>query len=347
MSVAEVEVDRSTSASADGVAPRHQILILGEEPRIPAPTLTLARALARLGVETRFVNANALPRPQWIRLLRSAKSILFVSYAKVPAYLLSQLATAVAMDVPIIRWWVGTDVLNVVSQEGLRRNAHRLDRIVSANIAVAPHLVDELATAGFEARFVPSVVDESISDIRVVEWSDTPRPVLVYLPGNRKSFYGVEIIEPVIASSQDLRFIVVGDETHSLAVYPNVESLGWVPDMRSLYERAGCVLRITAHDGIPRMLIESMLRGLYAIYSWDLPGTWRALSSDDVLIALSRYRAMTTENAEGIEAMRAMQRDRPDVQMAEILSHAKVPLARRLRGVSLAVQSAMLANPFA
>ena len=34
----------------------------------------------------------------------------------------------------------------------------------------------------------------------------------------------------------------------------------------------GCILRVTQHDGLPRMLIEGLLRGMYAIYAWPLAG---------------------------------------------------------------------------
>src|SRR5665213_3942259 len=144
MSITEVEVVRSNVELAGPRAAEPCVLIVGEEPTTSAPTLTLSRALDRLGTTVRFVDANQMSRGEWIRQLRSATAIVRVSYAKVDVYLLSQLATAVAMDVPIVRWWVGTDVLNAISREAIRRNVARVDWIVSTNVAVAPHPVDEL-----------------------------------------------------------------------------------------------------------------------------------------------------------------------------------------------------------
>ena len=115
-----------------------------------------------------------------------AKAVLLLSYGSVTGYVLSQLATAVAVGVPVVRWWVGTDVLNVITRENLQRNAARVDRIVSTNVAAAPHLVDELDTVGIRAQFVPSVVDADISGSALMEWSDVTRPILVYMPESRK-----------------------------------------------------------------------------------------------------------------------------------------------------------------
>jgi hypothetical protein len=274
-----------------------------------------------------------------MRLVRSARAIVLVSYNEVDVYLVSQLATAVAMDVPIVRWWVGTDVLNAVTRKEVRTGALRIDSIVSANIAVAPHLVDELATIGIEARFVPSVLDPKIVPPSIESWSEVTRPVLVYLPGGRKEFYGIGVLEPVIASNPDLEFIIVADQTHSLSLYPNVESLGWVSDMRALYARAGCVLRITAHDGMPRMLMEALLRGLYAIYSWPLAGCWEAHTAEEISEALVRYRKARTPNVRGRASVLEMLRARPDEKMSSVISNASVALPRRARALSLAVRT--------
>ena len=346
MSHSEVEVVRPAVAAGDTQSLPGHVVIVGAKPQGQAPTLTLAKALARVGVEVRFAPVNDMIRSDWVKLLRSAKAVLLMSYREVGGYALSQLATAVAMDVPIVRWWVGTDVLNVITHDALRRNAARVDRIVARNVAVATHLVDELATIGIRAHYVPSVLDVDPTEIAVTSWTRETKPVLVYLPGRRKEFFGLVVIELVIASNPDLTFLVVDDETHSLAAHPNVESLGWVSDMRPLYDRAGCVLRITEHDGLPRMLIEGMLRGLYAIYSHPLRGSWEAHTTAEIDAALERYRSATSPNMEGRSATLEMLGDRPDLQMSEVIDRATIPLQQRVRGMSLAVRSALFSAHF-
>ena len=92
-----------------------------------APSLTLAKALAGLGVGVRFVRADRLTRREWVEMVRAARAILLLTYGQIDVYVLSQLATAVAMDVPIVRWWVGTDVLNAITQPEVRAHAQRAE----------------------------------------------------------------------------------------------------------------------------------------------------------------------------------------------------------------------------
>ncbi|MEP7065125.1 MAG: hypothetical protein ABI889_03750 [Gemmatimonadota bacterium] len=342
----ETEVIREVTAEADATPSNDFVIMLGERPQKSAPTLTLAKALAALGVTTRFANAQLMTRREWLDILSRARGIVLVTYGAVDVYLLSQLAIAVALDVPVVRWWVGTDVLTAMTQPELRADVQRVDSIVSENIAVAPHLVDELASIGIGARFVPSVLDPGIVPRSMISWGNELRPVLIYLPGSRKEFYRIDVLEPVIASSPDIRFIIVADDTHALAKYPNVESLGWVSDMRELYTRAGCVLRITEHDGLPRMLMEALLSGMYAIYSWPLDGSWLARTADEALSGLARYREMNEPNVHGREAMLEMMRSRPDQIMSSVISDASVPFPRRARALGLAVRTKVFPAQF-
>lgn len=338
---------RSPVATADSAPPSDRYTVIVEErPSASAPSLTMAKALRRLGREVTFVSLREMRRTEWLRVLRSADAIVIVSYHAIETYCLSQLATAVALDVPIIRWWVGSDVLNVIARDDVRRSALRLDRIVSTNVAVAPHLVEELATAGIHAQLVPSLLDPELVRPDVAQWSDTVRPILTYLPGKRKDFFGIGTIEEVIKANPDLEFIVVADETHALAAHPNVESLGWVPDMNQVYDRTGCILRITAHDGMPRMLMEGMLRGMYAIYSWPLAGSWKARTQTEVHTALARYRAMREPNSSGREAMLDLLSGRPDRMMSKVIADAAVPVKTRGHALSLAVRTKLFANQF-
>lgn len=329
----------SSSGSRSG---KRSIIIVEGKPSASAPYHTLAKALQRLGHPVRLVPVGGLGRGDWRRELRSARAIVLLHYQSLDRYLLSQLAIAVALGVPVVRWWVGTDVLNVITSDAMRRSASQLDRIISENVAVAPHLVQELASAGIRARFVPSVLDPDLETPDMVRWDDAPRPVLVYLPDSRKEFYGFQVVEQAIAAHPGLRFIILADRTHSLAAHPNVESLGWVTDMKSLYDRSGCILRVTEHDGLPRMLMEGVMRGMYAIYSWPLAGCWSARTPEEIRKALERYRTMTVANVDGRAAMLVLRDSRPDEQMAKIIGSSAVSLASRGRAIVIAMRTGIL-----
>jgi hypothetical protein len=295
------------------------ILILGGEPTTSAPSGTLLRALRRAGMNVRFSNsAESDGFLSWRRSLQDVRAIVLIAYGRIEGYLLGQLAYAVAAGIPITRWWVGTDVLNVTTDTATADSTRSLDRIVCANIAVSPHLVGELAAAGIRARFIPSVIDSDVASLDVQQPSPTPKPILIYMPTSRQEFYGRNTIESALVSNGALRFVVVGDESHSLGHYGNVESLGWVPDMRPIYDRCGCILRLTQHDGMPRMLIEGLLRGMYAIYSWPLTGCWLATNLEEVQSSLATYATITEPNYDGRAAILGMADMRPEYQIAEI-----------------------------
>ncbi|MBA2685706.1 MAG: hypothetical protein H0U66_14575 [Gemmatimonadaceae bacterium] len=333
-------------ASDAAVSSENYTVLVEEGASTSAPSLTLAKALRGLGRAVITVVVRDLTRREWLRVLRSAEAIVVVRYHAIPTYFLSQLAMAVALDVPVVRWWVGSDVLNVLEFEDVRRTALRLDGIVSTNVAVAPHLVSELASVGISAELVPSPLDPELATSEVAAPVEGVRPVLTYLPGKRKDFFGFEIIEQVVKANPDLHFIIVADHTHALASYPNVESLGWVEDMKPLYARAGCILRITEHDGLPRMLIEGMLRGMYAIYSWPLEGSWQARTREEVQMALERYRGASMPNVRGRDAMLQLLDARPDVQMSNLIASASVPVKTRARALSLAMQTKIFPERF-
>src|SRR4051812_38648717 len=118
------------------------VVLVGKPTGTSAPYLTLSKALTRLGRSVRIVPVDKIGRREWVGVLRSAEAVVLVHYGMVGEYLFDQLALAVTLNVPIVRWWVGTDVLNVLTQEKVRASAQTLDRIVSANVAVASHLVD-------------------------------------------------------------------------------------------------------------------------------------------------------------------------------------------------------------
>ncbi|MDQ2930873.1 MAG: hypothetical protein M3Y05_08690, partial [Gemmatimonadota bacterium] len=108
----------------------------------------------------------------------------------------------------------------------------------------------------------------------------------------------------------------------------------------------GCILRITKHDGLPRMLIEGMLRGMYAIYSWPLNGSWQARTPEEIQVALDRYRKASLPNVEGRAAMLRLLGERPDLKMSRLIAAAAVPVKIRGRALSLAVQTKIFPERF-
>lgn len=284
------------------------VLLAGENPVGSAPILTLSAALNDLGVTTILSDgAEMRSTREWLRLVRASDALIIVGYDGPNWFFIRQLALSASFGRPVLRWWVGSDVLWCLDP-ALRGQARLLDRFCSANIAVAPHLVSELATIGIRAECVPSVLTPSMMGNADIPQGPVPKAVLVYLPDHRAEFFGGPIVKEAIERHPDLEFVIVADRSHSLAHFPNVRSLGWVDDIAPVLERCGALLRVTQHDGLPRMVLESLLRARYVIYNWDLPGCWKADDSQSVHEALEKFTMTEYWNVEGRDAvMRSIQ----------------------------------------
>jgi hypothetical protein len=139
---------------------------------------------------------------------------------------------------------------------------------------------------------------------------------LVYLPSSRKDFYGFDVVRQVVEDNSDVEFVILADETHCLADHPNVLSLGWVDDLNDIWDRLGGLLRITAHDGMPRMVLDALLREKHVIYAWPLAGCRLARRVDEVQAAVREFKSLRTVNRAGLAAVHELLTPNPAVRFA-------------------------------
>ena len=50
------------------------------------------------------------------------------------------------------------------------------------------------------------------------------------------------------------------------------------------------MLRLTEHDGMPRMVLDCLLRGKYVIFAWPCPGCWLARNEEEVQQRIDEFR---------------------------------------------------------
>lgn len=264
-----------------------KILFLGENPTTSSPTKMLAEQLERFGFESIFAyRLDFESTSKWIKSVLESDIVVLVDYDGPKSFRLRQLAIAACLFRPIVRWWVGSDVLYCIEDPALGRAAKKLDSI-SHNIVVAPHLQRELLMLNISSMYIPSVIPIDFQE--VIEESSTVRDsVLVYLPSKRKEFYGYSNVKRIIERMPRVKFLVVGDVEHSLSSYENVSSLGWVEDMGQIWPSVRCILRLTKHDGMPRIILEGLRRGCYAVYSWEMPGCSLAKSAEQAIPLLEK-----------------------------------------------------------
>lgn len=299
------------------------VLFLGEPLVRSAPSKTLIAALSPRGFACRFVDWYRHGHIQgWLDEYQQTDAIVLVEYGPLDPFRMHVLAHAAARSIPIIRWWVGTDVPDCFKDWRRGISSRVLNRLVAVNVAVAPHLQTELAGYGVSSLVIPSVLDSEPERLTPNDPKVHCKALLVYLPnrqGQDREFYGERFVRTAIQKNPDINFVVVADDDHTLAPYPNVESLGWVDDMEPVWKRVSGVLRVTTYDGLPRMILECLLRGKYAIYSWPLPGAWLAKTEEDVQRQVERFRETTEFNFEGQRAARQLLTPNPGDAFADLI----------------------------
>jgi hypothetical protein len=319
---------------AGGGCAVRRILFVGQRLSGSAPSLTLAQHLKRVGIKAAYSDGlEGISTQKWLKRVLEHDAIIFVEYSRPELHLQRQFHLAQLLGRPVIRWWVGSDVYKCLRSEDVARAAVRFDRSISANIAVAPHLVDELKEVGITATYVPSLCSLPPEGSHV---DKLEKNVLIYLPEDRKEFYGRSEVRKAIEANPRLKFTVIADESHSLAHYPNVDSLGWVGNMQSVWPRVGALLRITEHDGLPRMVLEALALRKQVLYSWPLKGCIYCRSGEEAIPLLATFERKATPNDFGPEAAREIGGDalRRYLEIVEeVRSGPKVKLrARGLRG---------------
>lgn len=189
----------------------------------------------------------------------------------------------------LIVHWIGTDVLNY--QSGPRKFHLMIARKLSdflrkrkgiVHLAGSQWLVDELATAGIEATFLPIT---SI-DIQTMRHENTNRNMsidfLSYIPRGRFNFYGGDKLINLAESLPRCSFLVIMpdvtdiSENADLPVHPeNVTFTGKIDfhRMSDIYMRAKCFLRLTEHDGLSLSVLESMFYKLQVFWTYKFPHT--------------------------------------------------------------------------
>ena len=196
-----------------------------------------------------------------------------------------------------VRLWVGTDVLLVLQQEKERFLSKVLDRLTDSNIVVSDNLRDELEQVGIHSEYIP----QPFCNAQVIEPLPLPEQftVLAYLPDNRREFYGFHIIGSLAVEFPDIQFLVVGGNGGTEERLLNLQYVGMTNDMETIYKKASLLIRITEHDGLPRMVIEALLRGRNIIWSQKFPFCHHAENYSQVRELVVHFMNNTDMNNDG------------------------------------------------
>ena len=179
-----------------------------------------------------------------------------------------------------------------------------LNFFVTCHIACSPHLVEELKLVNIKAHYVP-VLNHITPEI-------LPFPpnfaVLSYIgfqkSSDTKNFYGWATIRRLAKDFPDLKIYLVGRGGRLDNLPPNIEYCGFVEDISLLLKKCKAVLRITYHDGVPRLILEALATGRYVIYTRSFPTTYTITTYEEVKYYMNRIRNCSEPNMDGYNLIR-------------------------------------------
>jgi len=172
------------------------------------------------------------------------------------------------------------------------------------------NLQKELQNMGIPSIVWPIPVD---SDYFVIdELPPMPKKFAVLCKLADDRLYGSDILFRLAKDFPSVTFLIVpGENVEPSWLLSKVESvsnlvyLGWRNDMLDVYKQSTVLLRLTRHDGLSYMVVESLALGRQVIWSHDfLPFCHYVKNYDEVRKALLQIQMDPQLNIEGADYVR-------------------------------------------
>lgn len=202
------------------------------------------------------------------------------------------------------RYWIGGDVLAIQSMTPLKRRILlALSKVVfQGNTTTSSWLSDELEEFGLKTESMPFGPICCAAHHPLSAAPRGPYTVLHYSTPGCDEIYRPDILMKCAEGNPDVNFICIGNG--ALRSSGNVKSLGVISTdaVLRLYADCHCLLRVTSHDGFPRMIFEALAHGLDVVTNLRAPHTIFAETADDSVSAVRHLsRAGRTRNVRGRE----------------------------------------------
>jgi len=198
---------------------------------------------------------------------------------------------------PILFHWIGTDVYRFINDSLVKRRLKKfliqLPNVKS--LVVSENLRSELKKFNISSTLLPLTKLNFIDEI-------PPLPekfsVLTYVPEKRWDFYNGDLILELAGKMPEIEFhlLAAGKKTIKL---PNVFIYDFIEDVTPFYKNCTTLLRITIHDGLPKMVLEALSYGRHVLWSEPFPHCFKVNSFNECMRVLDKLKLNTSPNREG------------------------------------------------
>jgi hypothetical protein len=255
-----------------------------------------AQALLETGQKVSFAPLDGPRRED----LRAVDVIHLVTREQLSTQLFRRLVAARVSGIPMVRFWTGRDVLWAERHNPTRSISVALQKLGVLQHCRTDRMANDLATIGIDAAIGP-VVDPNLSDRAQPEPFPSQLTALCYLPTRRREFCGGSLIDALIESLPDIRFLILGDSETDYGKHKNVESLGFVENISRTILRSTVVLQPRLDGALSRLSLEALSHGRHVISGRDWPFCHVASSTDDFVRTIRELRHAPSFNLDGRE----------------------------------------------
>ncbi len=292
-------------------------------------------------VQIHFTDWSFSPRQllQNIAMMAKADVIYFHSPANMRILMMP---IARLLGKPVMLQWIGSDVLTVtwrnrepfwdigaekdvsvkevllgglvgparlmvaLTMRFARWYAFFLRKLVTHHVVCASHLVEELRAAGIAAQYLPVL---NFINPELLPFPDD-FAILTYIgfhaTSDKRTFYGWHSMVRLARDYPDLTIFVVGRSLIHDDYPANLIFLGYLDDIRQVFSKVKAIVRLTYHDGMPRIILEGLATARYIIYNQRLPHTFYVDNYDKLKKAIEKIRKISALNLAGLQYMEKM-----------------------------------------
>ena len=198
---------------------------------------------------------------------------------------------------PIFYHWIGTDVYRFINDNFIMKYFKKLT-INSGkvqNLVVSQNLKIELQKLNIDSMVLPLTKLNFNVDIMA---DNKKLSVLSYVPKNRWDFYHGETILELASRLPEIDFHILAAGEKNIKK-PNVFFYDFIDDVTPFYQKCSVLIRLTIHDGLPKMVLEALFHGLQVIWNEQFPFCHQASNINDCLSILKKLESNCPVNLEG------------------------------------------------
>ena len=198
---------------------------------------------------------------------------------------------------PIFNHWIGTDVYRIITDNPVKRffKKNILDSPNVLNLSVSENLQSELKQVKVSSTIIPltklKFVSESLS-------MPEKFSILSYVPENRWEFYNGDLILELADNLPDVDFHILAAGNEKIS-RPNLFFYNFEQDLFPFYNKCSVLLRITEHDGLPKMILEALSYGRQVLWNEFFPHCHRVKSKEECLTLLNKLKLKCPVNVDG------------------------------------------------